>query len=549
MLSRYRGKTTCPECRGTRLKKEASYMKVGGKPIHDLVLMPIDKLKAFFDRLELSEHDEKVARRILIEINNRIMFLISVGLSYLTLNRLSSTLSGGESQRINLATSLGSSLVGSLYILDEPSIGLHPRDTNLLIGVLRDLQKIGNTVMVVEHDEEIIRAADQIIDIGPKAGVHGGEIVFQGTHKELLNNPQSLTTQYLTGERSIPLPKNRRQWNKSIDIKAAYENNLKNIDAKIPLNIFTVVCGVSGSGKSSLINRIFYAALKRKLQGYGEKPGKHATIQGSISSVENIEFVDQNPIGKSSRSNPITYIKAYDEIRKLFAEQQASKINNFTPSFFSFNTDGGRCEECQGEGEITVEMQFMADIHLVCDSCHGRRFKDEILDVKYRNKNIFDVLEMSVEEAIDFFSKAGNTLENRIVKKLQVLADVGLGYVKLGQSSSTLSGGESQRIKLASFLSLGATAARTIFVFDEPTTGLHFHDIQKLLQALNALIDKGHTVIVIEHNIEIIKSADWLIELGPEGGEKGGEMVFEGTPEDLVKCENSYTGQFLKAKI
>ena len=549
MLSRYRGKTVCPVCKGTRLKKEASYVKVGGKTISELVLMPIDELYDFFANLKLNEHDTKIAKRLMIEIISRLKFLNDVGLSYLTLNRLSSTLSGGESQRINLATSLGSSLVGSLYILDEPSIGLHSRDTDLLIKVLRNLQKIGNTVIVVEHDEDIIRAADEIIDIGPLSGINGGEIVFQGSPDQLLKDEKSLTMQYITGIKKIELPKRRRKWKKYIEIVNAYENNLKNISVKFPLGIMTVVTGVSGSGKSSLVNNILYAAINKKINGYGQISTNFERLDGDTDSIKNVEYVDQNPIGKSSRSNPVTYLKAFDEIRKLFADLPASKINNFKTAHFSFNVDGGRCEECQGEGEIKVEMQFMADVHLVCEACKGKRFKDEILEVKYNGKNIYDILELTVSEAIDFFSKEKSALNKKIVKKLQPLADVGLGYVKLGQSSSTLSGGESQRIKLASFLSKENDELTTLFIFDEPTTGLHFHDVKKLLQAFNALIDKGHSVLIIEHNPEIIKSADWIIDLGPEGGKQGGNIVFEGTPEDIIKCKKSYTGKFLKEKI
>ncbi len=549
MLSRYRGKTVCPECKGTRLKKEASYVKIGDKTIPELVLMPIDELYDFFTGLKLNEHDAKIAKRLMIEIVSRLKFLIDVGLSYLSLNRLSSTLSGGESQRINLATSLGSSLVGSLYILDEPSIGLHSRDTDLLIKVLRNLQKIGNTVIVVEHDEDIIRAADEIIDIGPFSGINGGEVVFQGSPEQLLKDEESLTMQYITGKKQIPLPEKRRKWSKYIEVVNAYENNLKNITVKFPLGIMTVVTGVSGSGKSSLVNNILYQALKKKINAYGQISTNFERLAGDVSLIKNVEYVDQNPIGKSSRSNPVTYLKAFDEIRKLFADLPASKINNFKAAHFSFNVEGGRCEECQGEGEIKVEMQFMADVHLVCESCKGKRFKEEILDVKYRGKNIYDILELTVSEAIQFFNEEKTTLNKKIVKKLKPLADVGLNYVKLGQSSSTLSGGESQRIKLASFLSKENDELTTLFIFDEPTTGLHFHDVNKLLQAFNALIDKGHSVLIIEHNPEIIKSADWIIDLGPEGGKKGGYVVFEGKPEDIVQCKKSYTGKFLKEKL
>ena len=548
MLSRYRGKTTCPECEGTRLKKEASYVKIGGKAVSDLVNQPVDQLASFFHGLQLSDHDKIVSDRLLIEINNRIEFLCDVGLGYLTLNRLSSSLSGGESQRINLATSLGSSLVGSMYILDEPSIGLHSRDTARLIKVLRKLQHLGNSVIIVEHDEEIIRDADMIIDIGPLAGRNGGEVVFQGSHKELALNNTSLTAKYINGTEKINIPKVRRKWNSFIEITGARENNLKGIDVKFPLNTLTVVTGVSGSGKSSLVRKILFPALTKHLGGYGEKTGDHLRLQGDLSLITAVEFVDQNPIGKSSRSNPVTYLKVYDDIRKLYADQQASKINGFTASHFSFNIDGGRCEECQGEGEIKVEMQFMADIHLTCESCQGKRFKMDVLDVKFKEKSIYDILEMTVDEAIIFFSENDKHEGKKIAKKLMPLQDVGLGYVKLGQSSSTLSGGESQRIKLASFLAKEKDSP-TLFIFDEPTTGLHFHDIRKLLDAINALISRGHTVLIIEHNTEVIKVADWIIDLGPKGGEMGGYKVFEGTPEQIVKCKESYTGKYLVNKL
>ncbi len=542
MLSRYRGKTTCPECEGTRLKKEAAYVKVAGKSVTELVNLPITELQHFFRQLSLSETDQVVAERLLIEINNRIEFLCDVGLGYLTLNRLSSTLSGGESQRINLATSLGSSLVGSMYILDEPSIGLHARDTGRLIKVLRKLQQLGNSVIVVEHDEEIIRAADYLIDIGPLAGQHGGEVVFEGTLEELLLNPVGSTAKYLTGAEKIPVPDHRRKWNNYLEITGARENNLKGFDVKFPLNTLTVITGVSGSGKSSLIKRILYPALSKYYGGYGEKTGDHTGLGGDLDRITAIEFVDQNPIGKSSRSNPVTYLKIYDEIRKLYAEQPAAKVNGFTPSHFSFNIDGGRCETCQGEGEIKVEMQFMADILLTCESCGGKRFKSDVLDVSYRSKNIYELLELTVDEAIGFFNE--KPTGKKIAKKLQPLQDVGLGYVHLGQSSSTLSGGESQRVKLASFLAKEKEGA-TLFIFDEPTTGLHFHDINKLLDSMNALISRGHTVLVIEHNPEVIKVADWVIDLGPEGGDLGGYKLYEGTPEGLVKCNSSFTGTFL----
>ncbi len=548
MLSRYRGKTTCPECKGSRLKKEAGYVKVGGKSLQELVLLPVSELKVFFDKIELSSHETEIAKRILIEIKNRLEFLCDVGLGYLTLNRLSSTLSGGESQRINLATSLGSSLVGSLYILDEPSIGLHPRDTERLIQVLRRLQKIGNTVFVVEHDEEIIRAADEIIDIGPFAGQHGGKVVFQGNHSELNTKPESLTTKYLTGEEKIEVPKQRRKWTNFVEIVGARENNLKNLRLKIPLNTLTVVTGVSGSGKSSLVSKILFPALTKILGGYGERTGHHDALLGDYKMLDAVEFIDQNPIGKSSRSNPVTYLKAYDEIRKLFSEQQSAKIQGLKPSHFSFNVDGGRCDECQGEGTIKVEMQFLADVFLVCESCGGKRFKEDVLDVHYKNKNIDDILNLTVNEAIELFSKGKSSTEKKIAKRLQPLQDVGLGYIKLGQSSSTLSGGESQRVKLASFLAKEKDSP-TLFIFDEPTTGLHFHDIRKLLDSFNALISRGHSIIIIEHNLEIIKSADWIIDLGPEGGDKGGNLVFEGLPEELVNVKESYTGQALKEKL
>jgi len=544
MLSRYRGKTTCPACEGTRLKKEASFVKVGGKSVTDLVNLAVTELQQFFRHLTLSDADQIVAERLLIEINNRIEFLCDVGLGYLTLNRLSSTLSGGESQRINLATSLGSSLVGSMYILDEPSIGLHPRDTGRLIKVLRKLQQLGNSVIVVEHDEEIMRAADYLIDIGPMAGQHGGEVVFEGTQDELMLNPVSRTAKYLTGAEKIPVPASRRKWNNFIEITGARENNLKGFDVKFPLNTLTVVTGVSGSGKSSLIRRILYPALTKYYGGYGEKTGDHTNLSGDLGRITAIEFVDQNPIGKSSRSNPVTYLKIYDEIRKLYAEQPVAKINGFTPSHFSFNIDGGRCETCQGEGEIKVEMQFMADILLVCESCGGKRFKSDVLDVTWQSKNIYELLELTVDEAIDFFNEKSSG--KKIARKLQPLQDVGLGYIHLGQSSSTLSGGESQRVKLASFLAREKEGA-TLFIFDEPTTGLHFHDIHKLLGSMNALIGRGHSIIVIEHNPEVIKVADWVIDLGPEGGDLGGYKLYEGTPEGLINCPASFTGIFLKS--
>ena len=548
LLSRYRGKTVCPECQGSRLRREASYVKVGGKTVSELVKMPISQLKEFFTHVKMTKKELKVSERLLKEINSRLGFMTNVGLGYLTLNRLSSTLSGGESQRINLATSLGSSLVGSLYILDEPSIGLHSRDTDQLIGVLRELQQLGNTVVIVEHDEEIIRSADHVIDMGPMAGRHGGEVVFQGNHQELLKEKKSLTARYMNGLDRIAIPNRRRKWNNYLEIKGARENNLAGIDVKFPLNIFSVITGVSGSGKSSLVSAILFPALNKHLHGSGEKPGKHDLLTGDLHLLDRVEFVNQNPIGKSSRSNPVTYLKAFDEIRKLYAAQQASKINGFKASHFSFNIDGGRCDECQGEGEIKVEMQFMADVRLVCENCQGRRFKDEILQVTYREKSIFDILEMTINEAIEFFSQASGSTEKRIIKKLTPLQQVGLGYVKLGQSSSTLSGGESQRIKLAYFLSKESTEEKILFIFDEPTTGLHMHDISLLLQSLESLLEKGHTVLVIEHNMEVIKYADWIIDLGPEGGDQGGTVVYEGTPEDIPEI-GSYTGSYLRSKL
>jgi excinuclease ABC subunit A len=545
MLARYRGKTICPKCHGTRLKPEAGYVHVDGKSISELVDLPMTELKAFFDSLKLNTHDTNVSRRILTEINSRISFLINVGLGYLTLNRLSNSLSGGESQRINLATSLGSSLVGSLYILDEPSIGLHSRDTDKLIHVLRQLQSLGNTVVVVEHDEEIIRAADYIIDIGPNAGRLGGEVVYEGDMNDLQKGTNSYTVRYLLGEEEIPLPLHRRPWNNYIEITGARENNLKGINVRFPLNVMTVVTGVSGSGKSTLIRDIFYRALKRELDECSDRPGEFASIGGDLKNLRNIEFVDQNPIGKSSRSNPVTYIKAYDEIRKLWADQPLAKQMGYTAGHFSFNSEGGRCEECKGDGTITVEMQFMADLILECESCHGKRFKADTLEVKFHDANIYDVLQMTVNEAIEFFTKHG---QKKIIKKLAPLQEVGLGYVKLGQSSSTLSGGENQRVKLAFYLSQ-EKADPTLFIFDEPTTGLHFHDIRKLLEAFDALIRRGHTILIIEHNMDVIKCADHVIDLGPEGGDKGGNLVVCGTPEEVAACADSYTGQFLKEKL
>ena len=549
MLSRYRGKTTCPECKGTRLKKEAQYVKVGGKSIADLVLMPIEELKAFFDQLVLDEHDQTIASRLLVEINNRLEVLLDVGLGYLTLNRMSNTLSGGESQRINLATSLGSSLVGSTYILDEPSIGLHSRDTDRLIKVLRRLRDVGNTVIVVEHDEKIIRSADHIIDIGPLAGELGGELVCQGNFEDIMACPRSLTGQYLKGELSIPVPQHRRSWNNAIIVRGANQHNLKNIDVSFPLNVMTVVSGVSGSGKSTLVKDILYPALRRHFGDTADKCGSFSTLDGSLSQIQSVEFIDQNPIGRSSRSNPVTYLKAYDEIRQLYADQKLAKLRGVKPAFFSFNMPGGRCENCEGEGVTKIEMQFMADVYLPCEVCHGTRFKEEVLEIKYDGQSISDVLNMSVEQAIDFFntsSDRNSPTVMRIVNRLKPLWDVGLGYLKLGQPSNTLSGGEAQRVKLACFLVKGQVEKPTLFIFDEPTTGLHFHDVNKLLSSFNALINNGHSLIVIEHNMDVIRSADWIIDLGPEGGKQGGHVVFEGTPEDLLKCEKSYTANALR---
>ena len=567
MLARYRGKTTCPKCHGTRLKPEAEYVKIDGRSISDLVQMPVVRLKEWFDRLQLNDHELEIGKRLLTEIRSRLQFLLDVGLGYLTLNRLSNTLSGGESQRINLCTNLGSSLVGSLYILDEPSIGLHSRDTARLIHVLKELQALGNTVVVVEHDEEIIRAADYLIDVGPDAGRLGGEIVYEGWIPDSppteLGESQSHTLAYLTGQETIPVPSSRRPWNQYIGIKGARMNNLRGIDVKIPLNVMTVVTGVSGSGKSSLIKGILYPALKRHLGDVADAPGEYLGLKGDTEAVSRIEFVDQNPIGKSTRSNPATYVKAYDGIRDLYAEQPLSQQMGFTSQYFSFNADGGRCDECKGAGTITVEMQFMADLVLECEACHGHRFKHDILDVRYNGKNIDDVLNMTVSEAIDFFGKgeASNlksqtsnlksqtsNLKSTIVKRLKPLEDVGLGYIKLGQNSSSLSGGENQRVKLAYFIGQ-ERQEHTMFIFDEPTTGLHFHDISRLLKSFDALIERGHTIVIIEHNMEIIKCADYVIDLGPEGGDGGGGLVCAGTPEEIARCEASITGRFLREKL
>jgi excinuclease ABC subunit A len=556
MLSRYRGKTLCPDCKGTRLRKDASYVKLVAnniseqvpqyRSIQEILLMPVSEAHAYFQQVELSELDQKIGNRILIEVKNRINFLVNVGLGYLSLNRLSNSLSGGESQRINLATSLGSSLTGSLYILDEPSIGLHPRDTLHLISVLKDLQAIGNTVIVVEHEEEMMKTADRIIDIGPGAGIYGGNLIFNGVYEDLLKDKNSLTGQYLSGALKIELPSKRRQWSNQIRIIGARENNLKSIEVGFPLQVITCITGVSGSGKTTLVKNILYPALSKALGDYtGTKTGKHEKITGDIDRLKSIEMVDQNPIGKSSRSNPVTYLKAYDSIRELYAELPLSKAKKLKPSHFSFNVDGGRCEHCKGEGDVTIEMQFMADLILPCEHCKGKRFKDEILEITYKDKNIADLLELTVDEAMKFFED-----EKNILSKIEPLQSVGLGYVALGQSSNTLSGGEAQRIKLATFLSKGNSKDQhTLFIFDEPTTGLHFNDIKKLLACFDALVAKGHSIIIIEHHPDVIKYADWVIDLGPEGGDKGGHLVFEGTPEDLVKCEGSYTAHYLKDKL
>lgn len=542
LLSRYRGKTKCQTCKGKRLRPEAQFVKIGGMSITDLVEMPITQLREFFDHLNLSIHQRQVAKRLLAEISNRLTFLDNVGLGFLTLNRKSNTLSGGESQRINLATSLGSSLVGSMYILDEPSIGLHPKDTEKLIEVLKSLRDLGNTVIVVEHDADIMKASDEIIDIGPYAGSYGGEVVAHGNF-EKITTKESLTGQYLSGKMQIEVPTQRRSTKNYIKIVGARQNNLKNIDVRFPISCFVAVTGVSGSGKSTLVRKILYPAIQREILGVGEKPGQFTKIEGSYSNVKSVEFVDQNPIGRSSRSNPVTYIKAYDEIRNLFASQKLSKIKNFQPKHFSFNVDGGRCEVCKGDGEVTVEMQFMADVHLECEACQGKRFKKEVLEITFEEKNIDDILQMTIDDALDFFEKHQQT---KIYNRLKPLQDVGLGYITLGQSSSTLSGGEAQRIKLASFLVKGETRDKALFIFDEPTTGLHFHDIKKLLKSFDALIEKGHSVIVVEHNMDLIKCADYVIDLGPEGGDNGGFIVAEGTPEEVAKNKLSHTGKYLK---
>ncbi|WP_162053667.1 excinuclease ABC subunit UvrA [Pontibacter pamirensis] len=546
MLSRYRGRTTCPECRGSRLRKDASYVKVNGKSITDLVLMPLTQVLPFFRNIELTQHERNVAERLVTEVANRLSYLERVGLGYLTLNRLSNTLSGGESQRINLATSLGSALVGSMYILDEPSIGLHPKDSEQLIGVLRTLQQLGNTVIVVEHEEEMMKAADQLIDIGPEAGSGGGNLMFQGTFEEMTRSTDTYTAKYLSGRMEVPVPSQRRKWRNAIEVTGARENNLKNLNVKFPLGVMTVVTGVSGSGKSTLIKNILYPAMQKLHGSTAEATGKFDKLGGDYGKIDHVEFVDQNPIGKSSRSNPVTYVKAYDAIRTLYADQPLAKSRGFKPSHFSFNIEGGRCEVCQGEGQVKIEMQFMADIYLTCESCHGHRFKQDVLDIKYKETNISEVLNMTLSDSIDFFSD-----QTKISERLKPLDDVGLGYIRLGQSSNTLSGGEAQRVKLASFLTKGATShhENILFIFDEPSTGLHFHDISKLLTSMNALIENGNTVVIIEHNMDIIKSADWIIDLGPEGGTNGGHLLFEGTPEDMVKLEDNDTARFLKGKV
>ncbi|MBK9729691.1 MAG: excinuclease ABC subunit UvrA [Chitinophagaceae bacterium] len=544
MLSRFRGKTTCPDCKGTRLRKDASYVKVGGVSIIDIVLMPISQVFELFRQLKLSPKDTEISKRILLEINNRLLLMMEVGLGYLTLNRLSSTLSGGETQRIHLTRTLGSNLTSSLYILDEPSVGLHPRDTAQLVKVLHKLRDLGNTVIVVEHEEEIMRNSDHIIDIGPLAGVHGGEVIYNGNFEDIINDTESLTGKYLSGELEIPVPRQRRKWINSLQLSGASEHNLKNIDVTFPLNVVTVVTGVSGSGKTTLVKKILYPALQKLIGGFGEKAGLFKELKGDYKMISQIELVDQNPLGKSSRSNPVTYIKAYDAIRDLYSEQRASKIKGFKPKHFSFNVEGGRCETCKGEGEIIVEMQFLADVHLLCEDCGGKRFKEDVLEVNYKEKNIADVLAMSVDEAVEFFWE-----ENDIATRLQPLADVGLGYVKLGQSSSTLSGGEAQRVKLASFLGKGNSGKPVLFIFDEPTTGLHFHDIGKLLRSFEMLIENNHSVIIIEHNVEVIKCADHVIDLGPEGGNEGGHLIYQGTPEGLVEIKESWTGHFLKKHL
>lgn len=549
MLSRYRGKTVCPDCKGTRLRKDANYVKIDNHSITDLVLMSITHLSEFFETINLTRKEQEIGHRLLIEIRSRLQFLKDVGLGYLTLNRLSSTLSGGESQRINLATSLGSSLVGSTYVLDEPSIGLHSKDTENLIKVLKNLRDIGNTVVVVEHDEDIIKAADEIIDLGPFAGHLGGELIFQGNVEALQKDKKSLTAQYMNGIEKIGVPKKRRKWNNFIEIKGARENNLKNIDVKFPLHTLTVITGVSGSGKSSLVKNCLLPSIKKMFDGYAENSGKIDRIEGDINQIKGVEFINQNPIGKSSRSNPVTYIKAYDDIRNLFASQKLAKTRRYKPSHFSFNIDGGRCDTCKGEGEITVEMQFMSDIHLKCETCNGKRFKNEILEIKINDATISDVLDMTIDESMDYFNQIESSISAKIVQKIGTLQEVGLGYVHLGQSSNTLSGGEAQRVKLASFLGKKDITQKLLFIFDEPTTGLHFHDIKKLMKAFDALVAQGHSLIVIEHNLDVVKCADWIIDIGPVGGNEGGYVVFEGIPENIINCETSLTGKYLQTKL
>lgn len=549
LLSRYRGRTVCPDCKGTRLRRDANYVKVGGKSITDIVLMPVDEALIHFQQLELNAHEQKIAGRLLLEIRSRLQFLNDVGLGYLTLNRRSNSLSGGESQRINLATSLGSSLVGSLYILDEPSIGLHSRDTDKLITVIKSLRDIGNTVVVVEHDEDIIRQADYIIDIGPGAGRLGGEVVFTGTAKAIEKDDNGFTGPYLSGKMEIPVPKTRRKWKNRLELTGARENNLKNVSVQFPLEVITAITGVSGSGKTSLVKQVLYPALMRRYGGFGDKGGAFEKLEGNFTRIDGVEMIDQNPIGKSSRSNPVTYLKAYDEIRALYANLPQAKHDGLKPAHFSFNVAGGRCDVCEGEGTVTIEMQFMADVTLLCDNCKGKRFKEEILNVAYRGKSISDILDLTVEEAIQFFLEDDDRGGKKIAEKLKPLADVGLGYVKLGQASSTLSGGEAQRVKLAYFLSKGANDGKKLFIFDEPTTGLHFHDINKLMDAFNALVDKGHSILVIEHNLDVVKCCDWVIDMGPDGGNAGGQVVFEGTPEDLLKNKKSHTAKYLREKM
>jgi len=546
MLARYRGRTICSSCAGGRLREEATYVKIANHSITDLVDLPVDEILQWFQDLELSDHDAKIAKRLLLEINNRLRFMCDLGLGYLTINRVSATLSGGETQRINLTRTLGSNLTSSMYILDEPSVGLHPRDTNRLVEVLKSLRDLGNTVIVVEHEEDVIRSADYLIDIGPKAGIHGGKVVFAGPYERIYDEANdSLTAKYMSGRMEIPLPEKRRKLGQYLHIKGAKQNNLQNIDVQIPLGALTTVSGVSGSGKTTLVKQILYPALKKYLgESYSKSPGLHDNLEVDDQAITQVEMVNQNPIGKSSRSNPVTYVKAYDAIRSIMADQQLSKIRGFKPKHFSFNVDGGRCDACKGEGEQVIEMQFLADVRLVCEVCNGKRFKQEVLDVEYRGKTIYDILSLSVDEAMEFFEGT-----NEVINKIKPLQDVGLGYVQLGQASSTLSGGEAQRVKLASFLTREQTREHIMFIFDEPTTGLHFHDIRRLLDAMNALVDKGHTVLIVEHNMEVIKSGDWVVDLGPEGGKGGGKLLFQGRPEDLANQQNSFTGQYLQEKI